>query len=133
MSQPSPFQGRRASAAHPHSPSHPQYLPTIPGTLHAHDDAETEADTETRWERASAAWQERRVGVPWPPGLLEAFCLRMSSHGLPVSQVLMIGDRQYALKQLVDAHSLADDGLRLMSVQLFRFFEAHQAGRSWLQ
>ncbi|GAA6140818.1 hypothetical protein NBRC116584_06360 [Hydrogenophaga sp. 5NK40-0174] len=103
----------------------------MPGDLHQEaSDGSTDAHL-SRWERASAAWQERRVGVPWPPGLLEAFCLRMSSHGMPVSQVMMIGDRQYALKQLVDAHSLADDGLRLIAVQLFRFFEAHQAGRNW--
>lgn len=88
-------------------------------------------EADQRWESANRSWKERQVAVPWPPGLLEAFCMRMGAHGLSVSQVMMMCDRNYALQQLVDAHSLADDGLRLMAVQLFRFFEARQAGRAW--
>ena len=68
----------------------------------------------------------------WPHDLLEAFCLRMSSQGMCVSRALMMCDRRYALQQLVHAHSLADDTLRLMAVQLFRRYEARQSGIPFL-
>lgn len=66
----------------------------------------------------------------WPHDLLEAFCLRMSSHGMCVSRALMQHDRRYGLEQLSHAHSTADDALRVMAVQMFRHFEARQSGIS---
>lgn len=66
----------------------------------------------------------------WPHDLLEAFCLRMSSHGMCVSRALMQHDRRYGLEQLSHAHNMADDALRVMAVQLFRYFEARQSGIS---
>lgn len=66
--------------------------------------------------------------MPWPPELLNHFTLRMASHGMCVSRALMMCDRRYALQQLKDAHDLADDALRLMAVQLFRYFEVRQSG-----
>lgn len=66
----------------------------------------------------------------WPHELLEAFCLRMSSQGMCVSQALMQHDRRYGLEQLTHAHNMADDALRVMAVQLFRHFEARQSGIS---
>jgi len=82
---------------------------------------------------SSIAPAERRLTPPsqaWPADLLEAFCLRMSSQGMCVSQVLMQNDRRYSLEQLSHAHNMADDTLRMMAVQLFRHFEAHQSGIS---
>ncbi|HMN91788.1 MAG TPA: hypothetical protein PKC60_01030 [Hydrogenophaga sp.] len=80
------------------------------------------------WEKRRQTWRERELAMPWPPELLQAFALRMASHGMCVSQMLMACDRRYALQQLADAHNLADDTLRLMAVQLFRHFEARQSG-----
>ncbi|MEZ5644171.1 MAG: hypothetical protein R3E94_18525 [Burkholderiaceae bacterium] len=68
------------------------------------------------------------VNPVWPPDLLQAFTLRMASHGMSVSRALMNEDRRYALLQLADAHNLADETLRLMAVELFRHFESHQSG-----
>ena len=68
----------------------------------------------------------------WPHDLLEAFCLRMSSQGMCVSSALMQHDRRYGLEQLSHAHNMADDALRVMAVQLFRYFEARQSGISGL-
>lgn len=84
------------------------------------DERDGSSTTQTERERAQV--------MPWPPELLEAFTLRMSRHGMCVSRALMMCDRRYALQQLKDAHSLADDTLRLMAVQLFRHFEARQSG-----
>lgn len=81
-----------------------------------------------RWERTPQTWRERELAMPWPPELLEAFTLRMASHGMCVSRALMMCDRRYALQQLKDAHNLADDSLRLLAVQLFRHFESRQSG-----
>ena len=39
-------------------------------------------------------------GGYWPPSALQAFTLRMASHGLCVSSSMMLGDRCYALEQL---------------------------------
>ncbi len=83
--------------------------------------------------RASIASARRGLSNPsqaWPADLLEAFCLRMSSQGMCVSQALMQNDRRYGLEQLAHAHNMADDTLRVMAVQLFRHFEAHQSGIS---
>lgn len=86
------------------------------------------AQGDTHWAARPIAWRERQLAMPWPPALLEAFALRMASHGLCVSRALMTCDRQYALQQLSDAHNLADENLRLMAVQLFRHFESRQSG-----
>ena len=67
-------------------------------------------------------------GGYWPPSALQAFTLRMASHGLCVSSSMMLGDRCYALEQLSHAHSLADDDLRDLAMELFRFFERRQSG-----
>lgn len=81
-----------------------------------------------RWAQRTPSWRERELAMPWPHELLETFTLRMFSHGMCVSRALMLCDRSYALQQLVHAHSLADDNLRLMAVQLFRHYEARQSG-----
>lgn len=80
-----------------------------------------------RLAERSSAWAGEQ-GSPWPADLLEAFTLRMGSHGMCVSRALMACDRGYALRQLRDAHDLADDALRLMAVELFRHFESRQSG-----
>ncbi len=64
----------------------------------------------------------------WPRSVLQAFTLRMSSHGLCVSSSMMMGDRRYALEQLRYAHAMADDDLRGLAVTLFRHFERRQSG-----
>jgi hypothetical protein len=58
-----------------------------------------------------------------PASALHAFTLRMAGHGFSVSSTLMKYDRVYALEQLQFAHTLADDGLREMSISLFAAFE----------
>lgn len=72
------------------------------------------------WASRPAFWRERELALPWPPELLRAFSHRMASHGMSVSQTMMLGDRKYALQQLAHAHSMADDTLRSMAVELFR-------------
>ena len=64
----------------------------------------------------------------WPQNALQAFTLRMASHGLCVSTSMMLGDRRYALEQLGHAHAMADDDLRGLAVELFRHFERKQSG-----
>lgn len=86
----------------------------------------TQADA--RWSAPRPAWRERQVALPWPVDLLNAFSLRMASHGMSVSRPMMMGDKCYALQQLSDAHQLGDDHLRLLAVQLFRYFETRQSG-----
>ncbi|WP_439115181.1 hypothetical protein [Hydrogenophaga sp.] len=86
------------------------------------------AQGDERWAQRSPNWRERELAMPWPQDLLEQFTQRMSGHGLCVSRALMVCDRRYALHQLVHAHSLADDTLRLVAVQLFRRYEARQSG-----
>ncbi|MBL8387447.1 MAG: hypothetical protein JNK17_04470 [Hydrogenophaga sp.] len=81
-----------------------------------------------RWERRNPGWRERAPAMPWPQELLEAFSLRMAGHGMSISRPLMLCDKCYALRQLVDAQTLGDETLRLLSVQLFRHFEARQSG-----
>lgn len=105
-------------------------------SMHTTTDAETNqpaaapllAQGDARWEKRHPQWRERELALPWPKELLETFTLRMSSHGMCVSRALMLCDRHYALQQLAHAHSLADDTLRLMAVQLFRHFEARPFG-----
>lgn len=64
----------------------------------------------------------------WPRSALQAFTLRMASHGLCVSSSMMLGDRRYALEQLSHAHALADEDLRGLAMALFRRFEQRQSG-----
>ncbi len=58
----------------------------------------------------------------WPIGVMQAFTLRMASHGLCVSSAMMLGDRRYAQDQLAYAHTLNDDSLRELAVALFQHF-----------
>lgn len=81
-----------------------------------------------RWAQRPPVWRERELSLHWPQELLEAFSLRMASHGMSISRALMLSDKRYALKQLVHAQTLCDESLRLISMQLFRHFEARQAG-----
>ena len=64
----------------------------------------------------------------WPQNALQAFTLRMASHGQCVSSSMMLGDRRYALEQLGHAHAMADDELRGLAMELFRHFERRQSG-----
>lgn len=59
---------------------------------------------------------------------LEAFKMRMAGHGFSVSGTLMNYDRSYALEQLRQAHTLADNHLRELAVELFRHFEKETTG-----
>jgi hypothetical protein len=81
-----------------------------------------------RWARRNPVWREREPALPWPADLLEAFSLRMASHGMSISRPLMLSDKCYALQQLVHGQTLGDEALRLLAVQLFRHFEARQSG-----
>jgi hypothetical protein len=69
----------------------------------------------------------------WPADVLEAFTLQMSSHGFSVSSSMMLGDRRYAIEQLALAHTLSDDRLRELAVQLFQHFERRQSGIASVQ
>ena len=83
---------------------------------------------DARWARRNTAKRESDLLLEWPTGQLEAFSLRMAGHGMSISRPLMLCDKCYALRQLVDAQTLGDETLRLLSVQLFRHFEARQSG-----
>ncbi len=109
-----------------HSPTHATSPSSPVQASQAARDLLSQGDQ--RWARAPQTWRERELAMPWPPELLEAFTLRMAQHGMCISRALMMCDRPYALQQLKDAHSLADDTLRLMAVQLFRHFESRQSG-----
>ena len=54
---------------------------------------------------------------------LQAFVHRMAGHGRRISTIAMTHDRRYALQQLSEAHTLADDNLRELAVALFRDIE----------
>lgn len=64
----------------------------------------------------------------WPQPDLQAFTLKMAAHGFPVSCTLMNYDKGYALEQLQQAHTLADEPLRELAVEMFRHFERRQVG-----
>ena len=81
-----------------------------------------------RWAQRHSGPREREPALPWPADLLEAFSLRMAGHGMSISRPLMLCDKQYALQQLAHGQAMEDDTLRLLSVQLFRHFEARQSG-----
>lgn len=59
----------------------------------------------------------------WPTELLATFTLQMAGHGRCVSSAMMLGDREYALWQLARAHTMDDDRLREVAVQLFSYFD----------
>lgn len=86
------------------------------------------AQGDRQWEQRQPVWREREPAFPWPSEMLDAFSLRMASHGMSISRPLMLSDKRYALEQLVHAQTLCDETLRLMSVQLFRHFVERQAG-----
>jgi len=67
-------------------------------------------------------------GAPryWPTELLATFTLLMAGHGRCVSSAMMLGDREYALWQLARAHTMDDDRLREVAVQLFSYFDDAQ-------
>lgn len=103
------------------SATNPQ--PPLSATPQATDHLFAQGDV--RWAQAHPPrWRERQLALPWPHDLLAAFSLRMASHGMSISRSLMLCDRRYALQQLVDAHSLDDESLRELAVQLFRHFQA---------
>ena len=81
-----------------------------------------------RWAQRPSGWREREPALPWPADLLEAFSLRMAGHGMSISRPLMLCDKRYALEQLVHGQAMGDERLLEMSMQLFRYFEARQAG-----
>ena len=81
-----------------------------------------------RWAQRPSGWREREPALPWPTDLLDAFSLRMASHGMSISRPQMLSDKCYALQQLVHGQNLDDETLRLLSVQLFRHFQARQSG-----
>lgn len=81
-----------------------------------------------RWARRAPVWREREPALPWPADLLDAFSLRMARHGMSISRPLMLSDKCYALRQLVHGQTMNDEALRLLSVQMFRHFEARQSG-----
>ena len=58
-----------------------------------------------------------------PVTALRDFSLRMASHGFPVSGTMMTYDTGYALEQLRCAHAMADTGLRVLAMELFRHLE----------
>lgn len=62
----------------------------------------------------------------WPTELLATFTLMMAGHGRCVSSAMMLGDREYALWQLARAHTMNDDRLREVAVQLFSYFDDAQ-------
>jgi hypothetical protein len=64
----------------------------------------------------------------WPPRIIQDFAVRMAGHGFSVSGTMMHHDRGYALEQLQHAHTLADDHLRELAMELFRHFERQQSG-----
>jgi hypothetical protein len=86
------------------------------------------AQGDDRWARRNAVWREREPALPWPLDLLESFSLRMAGHGMSISRPLMLSDKCYALRQLADGQTMGDETLRLLSVQMFRHFEACQSG-----
>jgi hypothetical protein len=68
----------------------------------------------------------------WPPSAIQDFSVRMAGHGFSVSGSMMNHHRSYALEQRRHAHSLADDKLREMAVELFRSFERRQSGLGYV-
>ena len=59
----------------------------------------------------------------WPADLLDEFTFRMAAKGQCVSSSMMLGSREYAIDKLSSAHTLDDDGLRMLAVQMFSYFD----------
>lgn len=59
----------------------------------------------------------------WPADLLAEFSFRMVAKGQCVSSSMMLGSREYAIDKLSSAHTLDDEGLRVLAVQMFSYFD----------
>ena len=59
----------------------------------------------------------------WPCELLSAFMLRMAARGCSVNESMMLGSRDYAIEKLTHAHTLNDEALRQLAVQMFSYFD----------
>ncbi len=57
-----------------------------------------------------------------PMHLLDAFALLMSGHGRCICTSMMLGDREYAMWQLANAHTMGDSELREVAARLFAYF-----------
>ena len=71
-------------------------------------------------------------GRYWPRSVLQTFTIRMAGHGFSVSGTLMNQDKAYALEQLQQAHTLADDKLRELAMELFGYFERRQVANTYV-
>ena len=59
----------------------------------------------------------------WPCELLSAFMLQMAARGCSVNESMMLGSHDYAIEKLSYAHTLDDDVLRALAVQMFSYFD----------
>ncbi len=59
----------------------------------------------------------------WPCELLSAFMLQMAARGCSVNESMMLGSHDYAIEKLSYAHTLNDDVLRSLAVQMFSYFD----------
>ena len=59
----------------------------------------------------------------WPAESLAEFTLLMAAKGHCVNSFMMLGSREYAIDKLSCAHALDDDGLRVLAVQMFSYFD----------
>ncbi len=62
-----------------------------------------------------------------PTRLLSAFSLLMAGHGRCINTTMMLGDREYAMRQLARAHTLGDPEVREMAARLFAYFDDDRA------
>jgi hypothetical protein len=62
-----------------------------------------------------------------PGQLLDAFALLMAGHGRCICTAMMLGDREYAMWQLANAHTLGDRELREVAARLFAYFDDRAA------
>ena len=59
----------------------------------------------------------------WPADLLADFTFRMAAKGQCINSSMMLGSREYAIDKLSSAHTLDDDDLRVLVVQMFSYFD----------
>ena len=59
----------------------------------------------------------------WPAETLNVFMLRMAAAGHCVNAAMMLGDRDYALRQLTVALALQDHALRDLAGELHAYFK----------
>lgn len=59
----------------------------------------------------------------WPCELLSAFMLQMAARGCSINESMMLGSHDYAIEKLSYAHTLNDDVLRSLAVQMFSYFD----------